>query len=374
MCGSLFDDGGTSDKILATLRRHKIQASISRRELDIEGNKVEYRLIRFNDSGIESTIVSFGDDKNSKRRDGISASSGNIFLRSLLDEFKTRHFDIYLTYGGYWVAHYAAQLARRFCSTNVFYLCNLAYNRDKIFDEIDAIIVPSEFSRKVYYERLGINSIVLPPLIDRAQTILSEDEKTRRFLTFVNPSLEKGSYFFAGIARDLNLLRPDIPILIVEGRSTINVFGSMENANSLTNLNVMQNVMRPKLFYRETRILVVPSLCEESFGRVAVEGSFNGLPVLCSNRGALPEAVGITELTLDIPSRFTPKSKETPTSIETAPWVNLIQRLWDDAELASQFGAMLKEKSKRYLPEVVAKQTVQVFQKLATFKDTRSFL
>lgn len=40
------------------------------------------------------------------------------------------------------------------------------------------------------------------------------------------------------------------------------------------------------------RVVLMPSLWEESFGRVAAEAMANGIPVLSSDRGALPETVG----------------------------------------------------------------------------------
>jgi glycosyltransferase involved in cell wall biosynthesis len=38
-------------------------------------------------------------------------------------------------------------------------------------------------------------------------------------------------------------------------------------------------------------LTVVPSIWEEPFGRVALESLFHGVPVVASNRGALPEIV-----------------------------------------------------------------------------------
>ena len=40
-----------------------------------------------------------------------------------------------------------------------------------------------------------------------------------------------------------------------------------------------------------TKIMLVPSLFLESFGRVAAEAMINGIPVIASNRGALPEVL-----------------------------------------------------------------------------------
>ena len=42
----------------------------------------------------------------------------------------------------------------------------------------------------------------------------------------------------------------------------------------------------------------------ESFCRVAAEAMANGIPVIVSSRGALPEVVGDAGIILDIPSRL----------------------------------------------------------------------
>jgi glycosyltransferase involved in cell wall biosynthesis len=48
--------------------------------------------------------------------------------------------------------------------------------------------------------------------------------------------------------------------------------------------------MRP--LYARARLLLAPSQWEEAWGRVATEAQVSGIPVLASNRGGLPEAVG----------------------------------------------------------------------------------
>lgn len=43
--------------------------------------------------------------------------------------------------------------------------------------------------------------------------------------------------------------------------------------------------------YEKADILVVPSIWEEPFGRVIIEGNQHGLPVICSDRGGIPEII-----------------------------------------------------------------------------------
>jgi glycosyltransferase involved in cell wall biosynthesis len=46
--------------------------------------------------------------------------------------------------------------------------------------------------------------------------------------------------------------------------------------------------------YEESKLVVVPSRVEESFGRVPAEAMVSGIPCIVSDRGGLPEVVGDT--------------------------------------------------------------------------------
>ena len=70
----------------------------------------------------------------------------------------------------------------------------------------------------------------------------------------------------------------------------------------------MANTPDPRDFYRVSRVVLMPSLWRESLGRVAVEAMANGIPVLASDRGALPETLGDAGFVLTIPERYTASS------------------------------------------------------------------
>jgi glycosyltransferase involved in cell wall biosynthesis len=76
--------------------------------------------------------------------------------------------------------------------------------------------------------------------------------------------------------------------------------------------------------------VLMPSLWWESFPRVAAEALINGIPVLGSRRGGLPETLEEAGFLFDVPERYTPQSRLVPTAEEVAPWVDTIIRLWDD--------------------------------------------
>lgn len=93
--------------------------------------------------------------------------------------------------------------------------------------------------------------------------------------------------------------------------------------------------------WRHAGIGLVPSLCREGFGLVAVEAMRSGVPVVASRIGALPEIVtdGRTGILV------TPSST---TELQAA-----IQRLDEDSELRRTMGAAGRIQAEQFSPETV---------------------
>src|SRR5262245_21773288 len=235
----------------------------------------------------------------------------------------------------------------------LFWLHNFAYDRSSLFEEVDCVIVPSEFSRQWYQRKLNLDCHVLPYAIDWERVEVKDErgfDQNRLYVTFVNPQPAKGLFVFARIVEQLQRRRPDIPILVVESRGSADWLAQVPvDLSWCQNLHAMEMTPDPRDFYRVTRVLLVPSLWKESFGLVAAEAMINGIPVLASDRGALPEVLGAKNLggenltcpeptpsggfLFHIPERFQPETMTVPTAEEVSPWVETIIRLWDDGQL-----------------------------------------
>ena len=88
-----------------------------------------------------------------------------------------------------------------------------------------------------------------------------------------------------------------------------------------------------KPIYARTAVLIAPSLGFESWGRVASEAIMNGIPVLSSDSGGLPEAVGTAGITLEAPSECLGKTEAMltlPSEASCRPWANALYRLVDE--------------------------------------------
>ena len=136
--------------------------------------------------------------------------------------------------------------------------------------------------------------------------------------------------------------RPDIPVLVVQsGQSG----GSLNNIPGIDFSRYPQIMAAPPVptpaeYFALTRILLVPSVWEEPFGRVAAEAMINGIPPLVCNRGALPDVIGgdcqrrrRRAASVPIPDWMTPTGTRIPSEQEIEPWFEAVCALWDDAAL-----------------------------------------
>jgi len=134
--------------------------------------------------------------------------------------------------------------------------------------------------------RAGIPSHVVTPFIDTGALRASLTGGPRDCLTFVGLDAWKG----ASIALRLADALPDRRFLFLAGaRSSRHLRSQAARRSNVTCLDWTSDMGR---VFDRTRILLMPSLWEEPFGRLPVEAGACGIPTLASARGGLPESVG----------------------------------------------------------------------------------
>lgn len=354
-CGPLldFEQGEDVRQILADQ-----ELSYCETVQETEGGR--FSLLSFRDGAIGSAV--FSPSGPPARRP--TRQNGSLYLDGFEEAVARWRPDVLLTYGGDWLARPMLEHARRRGVRVAFWLRNFAYRDPRLFDLVDRAIVPSECSAAHYRQTLGLEAVVIPsPLA--WERVAVERSTEQRFVTFVNPQPHKGVFVFTRIAEQLFRRRPDIPLLIVEGRAGVGWLERTElDLSGLTNLNVMRNTPDPRDFYRASHVVLMPSLWRESFGRVAAEAMANGIPVLASNRGALPEVVGGAGFLFDIPSRYTPESRVVPSAEEVAPWLETIERLWDDRTFYAEASRRCRERAAAWRPEVLLPRYERVLEEL----------
>jgi glycosyltransferase involved in cell wall biosynthesis len=259
------------------------------------------------------------------------------------------------TYGGDPVSMAVQALVKQFGIPILFALHNFSYYKAEPFRLVDRVVVPTEYARRHYRETLGLECDVLPLVVDPGRVNCGADcQSASRYVTFVNPTPLKGIYIFARIAELLSQQRPDIPLLVVEGSSKASFLPKLGiDLSGVKNLRFMPNTPNARQFFAATKLLLMPSLMENA-ALTAMEAMFNGIPVLASNRGGLPETVGNAGVLFDIPARYTPETRDLPSAQEVAPWVETIIRLWDDAAEYGHWSRAACQRAQAWHPDRLA--------------------
>ncbi len=176
---------------------------------------------------------------------------------------------------------------------------------------------------------INLDPLVIPPLVDRSAYAL---KSTRRYVTMVNPRRIKGGQ----IAFDLAKACPDIPFVFVEAWNTTDPFvrGLCDAVRALPNVTWRKPTLDMNSIYAGTRILLVPSQWEETWGRVVTEAHASGIPVLARAYAALPESVG-------------PGGVLVGADAPIEDWVKALRAMWDDHAYYDQLVARTVEFSAR---------------------------
>ena len=174
---------------------------------------------------------------------------------------------------------------------SVFSLRNRATRIATTSEHVDHVFTTSPYLSDAYRQKIGLSSTGLESPIDWSEVEAPPD--LRKFVTFVNPTLAKGSMLFARLADMLGSSVRTFPILIVQSATSAAGLNAIDGLDfgKYPHIMAAPATTRPADYFALTKMLLVPSVVNESFGRVAAEALINGIPPIVSNRGALPETV-----------------------------------------------------------------------------------
>jgi glycosyltransferase involved in cell wall biosynthesis len=150
------------------------------------------------------------------------------------------------------------------------------------------IVSNSEFVATCVLKQLNVQSPVIYPLVSLDECISAEHHA--EFVTFINPIPQKG----VDLAVRIAALLPHRKFCFVESwRLDPKPRRALEaQLAGLPNVQLTPATSDIRTIYRSTALLMAPSQVEEAFGRVVFEACANGIPVVGSDIGGIPEAVG----------------------------------------------------------------------------------
>jgi glycosyltransferase involved in cell wall biosynthesis len=301
-------------------------------------------------NGVEHLIVKTGHP----RRHMMTCQEEETYVNLFRAELMYRRPDMVFLWGGLVLERTIMREARDMGIPVVFYLVNPNYKDPTVFKDVSVIITDTEATKKLYQERFKLDLKVAGKFID-INEVKANVERRPDFVTFINPSFEKGVSVFMPLAKLMAKEAPEIKFLVVQSRGVwgeaMQKFGF--KPEDFPNVKVIghQRDMRP--VYSSSRVVLLPSLWHESGARVIAEAHINGIPVLASNTGGSAELIGTGGKVFDLPEEVREKRLEAIiTEAALRPWMEEIKRLWHDQ---AYYKAMCKKVEKEALQHDTAR-------------------
>lgn len=214
----------------------------------------------------------------------------------------------------------------RLAESLAYGLRNAVARRFRLFrDHVAQFIVPSESSRRWLMHEIGIAAgriTIQAPAIPLPET--GVDPAAGRYIAFAGRfTVEKGSQYLIEAAR-----RTGLPVRLAgnsDSHPGVRPGDPVACVPTATPAALAE-------FYRGARMVVVPSIWEETFGVVAAEAMSHGVPVVAARIGALQDTVtdGATGLLFE------------PRNVDDL--ARAMRRLWDDPALCRRLGAAARRR------------------------------
>jgi glycosyltransferase involved in cell wall biosynthesis len=282
--------------------------------------------------GVEHLIVR----TKARRRPDMRSEEEEIYLQRFHEELAFRRPDMIILWGGLLLEMTLMREARLKNIPVVFYLVNAGYKFKETFRDVSVIITDTQATAKLYRERHGFNPIAVGKFID--PTLVKADQRRPEFITFINPSFEKGVNVFLPLAKLAAKEAPEIKFLVVQSRGRWGVALQVLKfqPSDFPNVMVIGHQKNMKPVYASTKALLLPSTWHESGARVIAEAMINDIPVLASRTGGSEELVGLGGMVFDLPEVVREKRDTAAHEEVVRPWLEEIKRIWHDPAYYAQ--------------------------------------
>jgi glycosyltransferase involved in cell wall biosynthesis len=203
-----------------------------------------------------------------------------------------------------------------------------------------AVVVISHAMADYVAKHLGREAILVhPPIYEEPSTEtthgLPAADLSSGAIAIINPCAVKGISLFLALADRL----PAERFAALPGWGT--TAQDLAELRARPNIAIWPRVQKIDDFFSQVKVLLVPSLWLEGFGLVVMEAMLDGVPVIASNSGGLPEAKAGTDFVIPVrliesyepvfDDRNMPRPLLPPQDV--GPWLEALHTLLDDSDV-----------------------------------------
>lgn len=294
--------------------------------------------------GVEHLIVR----TKAVRRQDMTSQEEEIYIRRFRDEIQHRRPEFIILWGGLLLEMTVMREAREAGVPVIFYLVNAGYQNKDTFRYVSRIVTDTQATAQLYKERHNLDCVPIGKFIDPG--LIVAPQRKPEFITFINPSFEKGVNVFLPLARLAAREAPEIKFLVVQSRGR---WGTALKVlkfkpDEFPNVKIIGHQRNMKPVYGATKALLLPSVWHESGARVIAEALINGIPVLASRTGGSAELVGTGGVVFDLPEKVRNERGVAAPEEVVRPWLEEIKRIWHDPAYYAELSAKVQEEAKQH--------------------------
>ncbi len=181
-----------------------------------------------------------------------------------------------------------------------------------------SLLSNSKFSSETLLDVLGFKTFIFPPFVEPSAYSTTANGP---YITFINPIAKKG----LDIAKAAAQAMPSFKFQFVESWPlSTEAWQDLESfAAEAKNVKLTRKTTDMKRIYQSTRVLFVPSVWEEAWGRVVTEAHFSSIPAVVSDSGELTRVSSNGGIVI---SR----------SGSTAAWVEALRSAYEDGPVRDE--------------------------------------
>ncbi|KAI0163952.1 hypothetical protein GGR57DRAFT_489673 [Xylariaceae sp. FL1272] len=171
----------------------------------------------------------------------------------------------------------------------------------------------------------------------------------KKFVGMINPCPVKGSKILMEVARAC----PHLDFLVYKSWGCSDELekqlGEIENMTSRKSCSDMNEA------WQDIKVLLVPSVWYEAWGIVVIEAHVRGIPVLCSDAGALPETMRGLNHVIPVNAidgkRHSDETYVIPEQ-DITPWVEVLNELMSDKDKYDQLSSQVRNATRDWLEQL----------------------
>ncbi len=304
----------------------------------------EKKILRSQVLGINNIIVR---TKEFRRADMTCLEQENYYRQWRL-QLRDHRPDAIILWGGMLLEMTVMREAQMLGIPVIFYLVNSGYKWKSTFEYVSVVITDTQATAQMYWDRYQMKCHALGKFID--PSLIKATSREPKYITYINPSWEKGVNVFMPMARLAAKRYPEIKFLVVQSRGRwANALAAFKfKKEEFPNVTIIGHQKEMKKVYGVARVVLLPSTWIESGARVIPESLINGVPVIGSNTGGTAELIGEGGLVLDLPE-VVKEEKLKPAPDEVAEeWLEVVHRAWHDEKFLAKLEAGVAKEAPKH--------------------------